>query len=83
MNEQLLLHHEHVISVFWITKFILCVQMRNVRYARGFLSFDWSVWMGSRKSKMSMLSSLEPLTIWKSSNWRLCTQDECFCDKRS
>ena len=70
----------HMNSVFLITKFNLCVQMRNVRYARGFLSFDWSVWMGSRRSQMSMLSSLELLTIWKSSN---CTQDECSCDKRS
>jgi len=36
--------------------------------------------MGSRKSQMSMLSSSELLTIWKSSNWRLFTRYECSCD---
>jgi len=30
---------------------------------------------------MSMLSSYEPLTIWKSSNCRLYTVFECSCDK--
>ena len=39
--------------------------------------------MGSRKSQTSMLSSREPLMIWKSSNCRLCTESECSCDKRS
>ena len=39
------------------------------------------VYIGSRKSQMSMLSSREPLTIWKSSNCRLGTTLECFCDK--
>ena len=37
---------------------------------------------GSRKSQMSMVSSSEPLTIWKSSICRLLTQSECSCDKQ-
>ena len=37
---------------------------------------------GSRKSQMSMVSSSEPLTIWKSSICRLLTQCECSCDKQ-
>ena len=31
---------------------------------------------------MSMVSSSEPLTIWKSSNCRLMTQSVCSCDKQ-
>ena len=66
--------------------YILCLQMRNVNYVSAFLSFDWSVCMypgctGSRKSQMSILSSSEPLMIWKSSNCRLRTALECSCDK--
>ena len=69
--------HVHIVS---------CLQMRNVHYVRASLSFDWSVCMypgctGCRKSQMSMLSSCEPLTIWKSSNCRPYTTSECSCDK--
>jgi len=67
--------------------YIVCLQKRNVCYVRAFFSFDWSVSIGpggtgSRKSQMSMLSSNEPLTIWKSSNCRPYTAPECSCDKR-
>ena len=65
---------------------ISCLQMRNVHYVSAFLSFDWSVCMypgctESRKSQMSILSSNEPLTIWKSSNCRPYTASECSCGK--
>ena len=66
---------------------VLCLQTRNVCYVMTFLSFDGSVCMspggaGSRKSQMSIVSSSEPLTIWKSSNCRLNTRSECSCEKQ-
>ena len=66
--------------------YIMCLQKRNVCYVRAFFSFDWSVSIGpggtgSRKSQMSMLSSCELLTIWKSSNCSLNTLPECSCDR--
>ena len=71
-------------TVHHLVSIILCPE--NVCYVMT-LSFDWSVCMspggtGSRKSQMSMVSSSEPLTIWKSSICRLLTDSECSCDKQ-
>ena len=81
MNEQLLHVCMYVYELLLISV-ILCPD-----YVRFFLSFDWSVCMspggtGSRKSQMSMVSSFEPLTIWKSSICRPYTPLECSCDKQ-
>ena len=71
------------IEVWCDTKNIFTLlHLKNVYYVRAFFSFDWSVSMGpsatgSKKSQMSMLSSCELLTIWKSSNWSLNTLPEC------
>ena len=73
---------QNIFHIVYICIYIACLQIKNVYYVRAFFSFDWSVSMGpggtgSKKSQMSMLSSCELLTIWKSSNWSLNTLPEC------
>ena len=86
MNEQLLHVRMYVYKLLlnFSNSIILCPE-NDVYYVRSFVSFDWSACMspggtGSRKSQMSMVSSLEPLTIWKSSICRQLTESKCSYD---